>query len=186
MHSNNSTPFFHPNCELDPYLLDRATTAAKRLAFTAGMPTDYWEDYRQELALEILRRSSMFDPARGSWSGFVSGVIKHRAAELASNELRRRREFLAVDLSCVRPYREGREARRERINTKVDVRRAVAGLPGRLQPLARLLMELTPTEASVVTRKSRSRIYQLMGELRSSFKRRGFRCGPCRSRMLAR
>src|SRR3954447_2660391 len=83
---------------VDPYILQQASRRASLLVATAGFRSDDWEDLRQEMVLDCLRRSPKFDPSRGDWPGFVRGVMRNRAAVLVMRERRRGLEILRDDL----------------------------------------------------------------------------------------
>src|SRR5271165_1099217 len=85
---------------VDPYILQQASCRASLLVATAGFRSDDWEDLRQEMVLDCLRRSPKFDPSRGDWQGFIRGVVRNHATVLAMRRHRSvQREVLAEDLS---------------------------------------------------------------------------------------
>ena len=171
---------------LDPYIVQQASCRASLLVGTAGFRSDDWQDLKQELVLDVLRRSPKFDPARGGWQGFVRGVIRNHATVLVTRGHRRaRREVLGDDvwiegagsgddpmdaISTVQRYEI--EAA---LQMSIDVERVLNGLPPHLQALALLLSESPVMEVCARTNKSRSRVYQMTRELRDAFARAGFR-----------
>ena len=174
---------------LDSYAVERATLHARLLAATAGFRWDDFGDLRQELLLDYLRRSPKFDEARGEWGGFVRGVMRNQAATLIVRRHRRaRHEVLAGDL--VDPDAEagentvldggGKDDVATRLDLSIDVRRVLQTLPVRLQRLACLLAEMPVSEACLVTGKSRSRIYQMIRQLRAAFVEAGLNPGVLR------
>ena len=50
---------------VDPYILQQASCQASLLVSTAGFRSDYWEDLKQEMVLDLLHRSPQFDQTRG-------------------------------------------------------------------------------------------------------------------------
>jgi RNA polymerase sigma-70 factor (ECF subfamily) len=171
---------------VDPYILQQASCRASLLVATAGFRSDDWEDLRQEMVLDCLRRSPKFDPSRGNWQGFVRGVVRNHATVLATRRHRSvQREVLAEDL----PHREvdtaddpvnplGTGCKHEieaGLQMSIDVQRVLNGLPPQLQNLALLLSELPMLEAGAETGKSRSRVYQMTRQLRDAFARAGLR-----------
>ena len=76
----------------DPYIFQQASCRASLLVTSAGFRSDDWEDLKQEMVLDVLRRSPKFDPARGDWQGFVRGVVRNHAAVLVMRERRRGRK----------------------------------------------------------------------------------------------
>lgn len=171
---------------VDPYILQQASCRASLLVATAGFRSDDWEDLRQEMVLDCLRRSPKFDPARGDWQGFVRGVVRNHATVLATRRHRSvRREVLAEDLSHEEAGTPGEPddplgaSQKQEIEAglqmSIDVQRVVNGLPPQLQKLALLLSELPMLEAGARTGKSRSRVYQMTRQLRDAFVRAGLR-----------
>jgi DNA-directed RNA polymerase specialized sigma24 family protein len=173
----------------DSYAVERATLHARLLAATAGFGWDDTDDLKQELLLDCLRRSPKFGAARGEWGGFVRGVMRNQAAALIVRRHRRaRHEVLAGDLGD--PDSEDMEGavfegggQRDvatRLDLSIDVRRVLQELPVRLQRLACLLAELPVSEVCLVTGKSRSRIYQMIRQLRTAFVQAGLTPGALR------
>jgi RNA polymerase sigma-70 factor (ECF subfamily) len=171
---------------VDPYILQQASCRASLLVSTAGFRSDDWEDLRQEMVLDCLRRSPKFNPSRGDWQGFVRGVVRNHATVLVTRRHRRvQREVLAEDLSHKElgtaddpegPFGAGHKHDVEaRLQMSIDVQRVLNGLPPQLQKLALLLSELPVLEACAQTGKSRSRVYQMTRQLRDAFVRAGFR-----------
>jgi RNA polymerase sigma-70 factor, ECF subfamily len=168
---------------VDPYILRQASCRASLLVATAGFRSDEWEDLRQEMILDCLRRSPKFDPSRGDWQGFVRGVVKNHATVLVTRRHRSvQREVLAEDLSLSEagtlddPLGAGHQHEIEAgLQMSIDVQRVLKGLPSQLQNLAVLLGELPVREAGAKTGKSRSRVYQMTLQLRDEFLRAGFR-----------
>jgi RNA polymerase sigma-70 factor (ECF subfamily) len=174
------------NSEFDPYILRQASCRASLLVATAGFPRDDWEDLRQEMVLDCLRRSPKFDPSRGDWQGFVRGVVRNHATVLVTRRHRSvRREALAEDLSHEEAGMPGdpdhlfgaghKHEIEAGLQMSIDVQRVLNGLPPQLQNLALLLSELPMLEAGAKTGKSRSRVYQMTRQLRDAFVRAGFR-----------
>jgi len=171
---------------VDPYILQQASCRASLLVSTAGFRPDDWEDLRQELVLDCLRRSPKFDPSRGDWQGFIRGVVRNHATVLATRRHRSvQQEVLAEDLSHGEvetaddppdPLRGGHKHEIEAgLQMSIDVQRVLNGLPPQLQNLALLLSELPMLEAGAKTGKSRSRVYQMTRQLRDAFARAGLR-----------
>ena len=151
---------------VDPFVIQQAEIRASRMVRSNGFGRDDWEDLRQDLLLDYLERLPQFDPERGDLRGFMFGVVRHRSVQLAAQH--RRRAQWAAD--------NGRASRRcaeTNYDLRLDVEAAVSRLPEHLQGIARLLTERTPREAARVTGKSRSRIYQLIQEIRSAFMKSG-------------
>jgi DNA-directed RNA polymerase specialized sigma subunit len=94
------------------------------------------------------------------------GVVRHRAAQLAAQQ-RRRLQFLVDDGGSHRPQVIVNH------DLRLDVAGVVASLPEHLRVIAELLSERTPREVAHVTGKSRSRVYQMIGEIRAAFEEAG-------------
>jgi RNA polymerase sigma-70 factor (ECF subfamily) len=153
------------------FLVQQATRRARSLVGTGAIPAADWEDARQELLLDILRREAKFDSARGQWSGFVYGVMQHHAIVLVSRG--KRREVVVHDLDVVEPLLFYDTT--STIELMVDVRRVVASLPLRLRRVAEQLGELSVSDICLTTGKSRSGIYKAVEQLRLAFTAAGIR-----------
>src|SRR5579884_1714713 len=80
-----------PLTDFTPYLLQQTALRASLLQAHFGFAADDWDDLRQELALDCLRRLPRFDSSRGNWKGFVRGVVRNHTCVLASRQIHRRR-----------------------------------------------------------------------------------------------
>ena len=151
---------------IDPFVIQQAEIRASRLVACSGFPRDDWEDLRQDLLLDYLERLPLFDSRRGAPRGFMFGVVRHRAARLAA-EHRRRVQLLADN--------GGSSRLQVTVNhdLRLDIAAVIARLPEHLRVIAELLSERTPREVASVTGKSRSRVYQMIGEIREAFKEAG-------------
>jgi hypothetical protein len=121
--------------------------------------------------LDFLRRAPRFDPNRGEWRGFVRGVVRNHAAVLSTRRFRRvRREVLFADLGVdpsesVQDFSE----HAHHLARQLDIQRVLGRLPNNLRELAQLLTLLSVPEICVRTGRSRSRVYQMMRQLRNPF-----------------
>ena len=158
---------------VDPFLIQQAEIRASRLVACSGFTRDDWEDLRQDLLLDYLERVPLFDSRRGEPRGFMFGVVRHRAAQLAA-EQRRRVQALANNGGAARL--------RVAVNhdLRLDVAAVVARLPEHLRMIAEMLSERTPREVANLTGKSRSRVYQMIAEIREAFKEAGVSPGVLR------
>lgn len=80
---------------IDHFVIQQAEIRASRMVSSNGFRRDEWEDLRQDLLLDYLERLPQFDPDRGDLRGFMFGVVRHRAAQLAAPH--RRRAQLVAD-----------------------------------------------------------------------------------------
>lgn len=151
---------------MDPFVIQQAEIRASRLIGSHGFTRDDWDDLRQDLLLDYLERLPQFDGDRGDPRGFMFGVVRHRAAQLVARQ--RRRVQFVPDGST---ENGGLKHRCVAVNydSRLDVEAAVSRLPEHLRMLAQLLSERTPREVSRATGKSRSRVYQMIEEIRASF-----------------
>jgi len=158
---------------VDPFVIQQAEIRASRLVARSGFTRDDWEDLRQDLLLDYLERVPLFDSRRGEPRGFMFGVVRHRAAQLAA-EQRRRVQALADNGGAARL--------RVAVNhdLRLDVAAVVARLPEHLRMIAEMLSERTPREVANLTGKSRSRVYQMIAEIREAFKEAGVSPGVLR------
>ncbi len=169
--------FYHPEllaagADIDPFMLKRAISVARSLVFTYGLRRDDFEDYRQELLLDAISRTRHFDPARGSWKGFITGVMRNRAIELMRAEPKGWRETTDLPESVLEKYSES--SKDTAIHSKVDVEKILSDVPKNLQQFAKRLGYDSASEIASATGKSKARVYQLIAQLKVEFTRRGF------------
>jgi len=162
--------------------IEHAAIRAKLLVATAGLPLRDWEDIAQDLRLDFVRRAHRFDDTRGAWDGFVRGLMRNEASVILNRHRRRaRHEVIVGDMLDSDPS----EDPLERIavhdiaaqwDTTLEVRRVLSSLPEQLQQVARMLPDSDITEICAATRKSRSRVYQMVRQLRAALVEAGL--GP--------
>jgi RNA polymerase sigma-70 factor, ECF subfamily len=168
---------------IDPYVLTQASCRASQLVSSARFRSDDWEDLKQEMVLDLIRRSPKFDPARGDWQGFVRGVVRNHAAVLVVRERRRTPVVLAEDMrnreedgdadSLDALDKRQSSSGMDALHLSLDVRRILAGLPTPLQSVAVLLCDMHVQEACRYTGKSRSSVYRMISQLRVYFEQAG-------------
>lgn len=153
---------------IDPFVLQQAEIRASRIVGATGYTRDDWEDLRQELLLDYVRRQPRFDPARGDQRGFVFGVLRNHAAKLARAGIRAEigselpddsRELCACATTRVESD----------LHLRIDVQTVLSRLPEHLRTLALQLTEMSPREVCRESGRSRSRIYRWIAELRRAF-----------------
>jgi DNA-directed RNA polymerase specialized sigma24 family protein len=172
------------NATVDPYILQQASCRASLLVATAGFGADDWADLKQELILDLLRRSRKFDPTRGDWHGFVRGVARNHAAVLVMRKRRRASEVSIQDLingegTSEADVLDSLDRRPSRaavvaLDHALDVRRIVERLPDHLRSLTGLLGRMPVKEVCRHTGKSRSRVYEMTRQIREAFLRAGY------------
>ena len=151
---------------VDPFVIQQAEIRASRLIGSHGFSRDDWDDLRQDLLLDYLERLPQFDGGRGDLRGFMFGVVRHRAAQLVAQQ--RRRVQFAPD-GCADSGRSRHCHAAVNYDLRLVVEQAMSRLPEHLRALAQMLSERTPREVSHATGKSRSRVYQMIGEIRAAF-----------------
>jgi RNA polymerase sigma-70 factor (ECF subfamily) len=164
-----------PLADFTPYLLGQTGLRASLLLKSFGFAADEWDDLRQDLALDCLRRLPRFDASRGDWKGFVRGVVRNHACVLASRQIRRR-EFVPLDIDgdtfedlSGAPVDDPRPA----FNLSLDMERVLAALPEEAQRTARLLGEMSISEVCRKTGLSRHRVHAQVGMIRVALEAAG-------------
>jgi RNA polymerase sigma-70 factor (ECF subfamily) len=164
----------------------QAELRASILVKWRGFSPQDWEDVRQDLVLDCLRRIPRFDPTRGEWPAFVRGVMYNQSTVLLSRRRRHlRREILAGDLVLLDRKTSTHfgyvmenlvlHDSTASLQLQIDVARVLRGLPGPLRTVAKLLSEVTVTEICVITGRSRSWVYRMAQKIREAFMSAGFR-----------
>ncbi len=145
---------------IDPFMLKRATSVARSLVSIHGLRRDDFEDYRQELLLDAISRVRYFNPARGSWKGFITGVMRNRASELIRAEPKGWRETTDLPESVLEKYSES--SKDTAIHSKVDVEKILSDVPKNLQQFAKRLGYYSASEIAWATGKPPEvpRVYQ--------------------------
>lgn len=168
------------------YIQKRAFFHAVSLFRSGWYRWDQVEDLRQDILVDLLQRLPRFRPSLGDPYAFAYSVMKNRASVLARRNLYDRR---TVSLHEVIWRQEDDAESRTRCqepqvedfvpssDLKIDVDRAVDRLPTALRGLARDLKYMTVPEICARRGKSRSRVYQMMREIKSSFIERGLSAG---------
>jgi len=172
-----------PQEDFTPFLLRQAGLRASLLKSSFGLAADDWEDLRQDLALDCLRRLPNFDPARGDWRQFVHGVVRNHACTLASRT-RTRPIFVpfgdaedaraAEELARLAPREANVEDDRDVLDLRLDVRRALASLPEELQALAHLLSTLSRHAVRRKTGLTAAQLDRKIQRIRAAFSAAGF------------
>ncbi|HWR49695.1 MAG TPA: hypothetical protein VN428_01215 [Bryobacteraceae bacterium] len=163
----------------DALMLQAASCQASRLVVGSGFNVDDWEDLRQDLFTDCLRRVPKFDPSRGTWEGFVRGVVRHHSIALSTRRNRRAAHevLVAEDLGSDDMYRwdisgpsmPAGDNSAAALELSIDVRRVVAALPPDLRLLAVRLTEMTITEIATEDGRARARIYEGISKIRAAF-----------------
>jgi RNA polymerase sigma-70 factor (ECF subfamily) len=126
---------------------------------------DHADELAQEVWLTAVRRLASFDPARGSFAGWLRGI----AAGLARNHFRRAARRRAVPLPDDLPGGDGDPARRDRAEA---VARALARLPEHYEAVlrARYLDGASVTEIALARGESAKATESLLTRARDAFR----------------
>ncbi len=158
-----------PLADLTPYLLQQAALRASLLQTSFGFAADEWEDLRQDLALDCIRRLPRFDGTRGNWQGFVRGVVRHHACVLASRQ-KCRRQFQPLEESeCFDGRHEPAEDLRPVLELGLDTERVLARLPEDLRTLAFDLAEMPVSLVRQKTGLTAAQINRGIRRIRAAF-----------------
>ena len=162
-----------PLADFTPYLLQQTALRASLLQASFGFAADEWDDLRQDLALDCLRRLPRFDGSRGNWQGFVRGVVRHQACVLASRQ-KCRRQFQPLDESeCADGRHEPAEDLQPVFELGLDTERVLAGLPDELASIARLLAEMPVSAVRRKTCLTAAQLNRRVARIRAAFMRAG-------------
>ena len=164
--------------DVDVYALDCIRVRIRGLVGQKLIREDEMDDVCNDVYCEFLKRKHRFDPARGSYSTFVSCVIRNRVASIARAriELRRRCRFTEYSETVLvggSPSPHFTRATTDVVDLQIAVRQAVSTLPDHLHSLANAMYTETLTEISVKTGKPRSSLYKQRAEIKSHFERLG-------------
>jgi RNA polymerase sigma-70 factor (ECF subfamily) len=171
-----------PLMEFTPYLLSQTGLRASLLRTSFQLAADDWEDMRQEMVLDCLRRLPRFNASRGDWRGFVRGVVRNHACVLATRRTRCR-EFQSTDCeeSIDVSLDETAEARtgvvpdfRPALEFSLDLERIIARLPEESRTVARYLAEMPISAICRRTGLSRHRVGLHIALIRAVLEAAGF------------
>jgi DNA-directed RNA polymerase specialized sigma24 family protein len=173
-----------PPAGFTPYLIKQARLRASLLRISFGLGQDEWEDLRQELAMDCLRRLVNFDPARSDWRQFVHTVVRNHSCVLASR-LSRRPPMCPLDVdvdadteeavadrdSDFEEYRESVSS----IELQIDVRHVLAGTTPEQRVIARLLSRFPLRTVRRMTGLGVAQLDRRLRQIRAAFIAAGFR-----------
>ena len=167
---------------------------ARKLARTAASPEVDWEDFAQDMRLDLWRRLSKFDPGKATLNTFIARVVEHKIASIIEARKAGLRDYRRQRCSPNDPLKtpDGKPAERgdmldqnatllrtgganrpagERIDLRDDIRTVLAGLPPELRGLCCRLMKGTPTEVQGETGIPRGTLYEPFETLRRRFEK---------------
>lgn len=152
--------------DIDPFVVRQAEIRASRMVGNYGFTRDDWDDIRQDLLLEYVRRRPRFNPERGDHRGFTCGILQNRAAKLAA---RRSRTASFEQSGPEADWSRLASCGNTNLDLRLDVKAIVSRLPIHLRILARELSEMDPADVRRQAGRSRSRVHQWIGEIRAAF-----------------
>lgn len=163
-----------PSAEFTPYLLQQTALRASLLQSSFGFAAADWDDLRQDLALDCLRRLPRFDGSRGSWKGFVRGVVRNHACVLAARQgCRPQFEPLENDAAAGGTTGHVRDLPaadiRAALELGLDTERVLAGLPDDLRTIARHLAQMPISAACRETGLTLSQMNRRIRRIRAAF-----------------
>lgn len=162
-----------PLADFTPYLLQQTALRASLLQTSFGFAADEWDDLRQDLALDCLRRLPRFDAARGNWQGFVRGVVRHHACVLASRQ-KCRPQVQSLEASDISDASDlPAEDFRPYLELGLDTERVLAGMPEDLVGIARLLAEMPVSAVRRTTGLTVAQLNRRIARIRAAFMRAG-------------
>jgi RNA polymerase sigma-70 factor (ECF subfamily) len=162
-----------PLADLTPYLLQQTALRASLLQTSFGFAAGEWDDLRQDLALDCLRRLPRFDAARGNWQGFVRGVVRHHACVLASRQ-KYRPQFQSLEAPDTSEVSDApAEDFRPYLELGLDTERVLEGMPEDLAGIARLLAELPVSAVRRKTGLTGAQLNRRIARIRAAFMRAG-------------
>ena len=169
--------------EMDRYAVDCIESRVRYLIGKYGLTTDDRADLVQQLFLEYLERIGDYDPVRSTYKTFVACLIRNRVTSLIRGRKRALGRDLYAAMSMERcifdadrvtnddapASRRGSRADSNLLVLRLDVRRAVQSLPPHLQSVTEQIVASGPTDVAKSLGRSRTRVYQWLGEIRVAF-----------------
>ena len=171
---------------IDAYADSIIKMKARHLVKTHSFTKDDLDDITQQLRLDLLERTDQFDPQRGTWEGFVTGVIDSRIASIIDHRTMQKRDprceecsihdpitdedGLPVELVVTMPAGNHCPADRD---LAIDLADAVEELPPRLQRLCARRKVTTVTEIAREFGVSRKTVYAWIKRVETVFRAKG-------------
>jgi len=172
--------------DIDTYADRIIRMKARHLVTTYSFTKDDLDDITQQLRLDLLERTDQFDPRRGTWEGFVTGVIDSRIASIIDHRRMQKRDprreecsihepitdenGRTVELVATMPAGEHRPADRDMV---IDLADALEQLPLRLQRLCARRKVTTVTQIAREFGVSRKTVYAWLKRVETVFRAKG-------------
>jgi RNA polymerase sigma-70 factor (ECF subfamily) len=168
---------------------------ARKLARTAASPEVDWEDFAQDMRLDLWRRLSKFDPSKAPLNAFITRVVEHKVASIIEARTAPCRDFRRCRSSLNRPLEDqdgGRPAEcgdtlgedtrhlrtgipghsvEESVDLGLDTKATLARLPPELRDLCRRLMRQDLTEVARETGTPRGTLHESVLKNRRKFEK---------------
>lgn len=162
-----------PANETDACADQLAHRRARRLIGICGLKPHDLPDLRQELLLHVVRRSTRFDPARGTWPAFLTCLLSRKATSMIRHRNAKQRDFrrtIHAGLTQTLEEQSSDGASQERATQlRIDVQQLLPRLPAELRRVCEALKLGNVAEAVRSTGMSRSRIQRAVSKLRLRF-----------------
>jgi RNA polymerase sigma factor (sigma-70 family) len=156
----------------DPYVQKQADIRASFLVATGDFRREDWADLKQELILDLLKRTPRFRTDRGTWRGFVRRIMQHRSATLRSHRDRYRIREVSlenVETTAAAIHDGGRLTLAQAVQTKVDLGNFLRRLDKKTRRIVDLVRQDVPVlEICKITGRSRSDVYRTIRRAKKS------------------
>jgi len=180
--------------EIHQYAIRNIECRVRGLIGRYGITPDDREDLIQQLFLEYLERAGGFDPERGRYKTFVNCVVRNQVVSLVRARKRRLREatLCALPTPVEDPDEEasGRSTEisedayrmsvglasrpaADLLDLRIDVDRALDTVPPNLREVGCRVVEDGVKSVSRALKRSPTRIYQRLWEMRPMFTKIG-------------
>lgn len=182
---------------LDGYARNVIRHAARKLIGRCGFAADDYEDLMQELTLDLLIRLPNFDPSKATQNTFVAQTVARMVSKLVRHRHTQKRDYrreawsldepltngdgdaaprgetVSQDEVDLRTDKHGRPTE-ERLDLRLDLSLALAGLPPELQRLAEKLQTTSAADAAREMGIPRSTLYAKgIARIRTAFEKQG-------------
>lgn len=157
--------------ELTPFVMKQAEIRASRCITKFGLHAGDWEDLRQDLVLDCLRRLDHFDPTRGDWRPFVVGVIRNRSLKLLGRVTKQAGLGTASYIGSDAPE-EGEPASDcfgPDLDLRLDVSKVLSTLPAEVKETAALLARYSPNTVRLHSKLTVAEFERRLRRIRAAF-----------------
>ena len=172
-----------PETCIDDYALARIDFRVGRLARAFRLSEDDANDLRQEMAGELLKASTRYDPDRSSRNTYINRTLdryyRHVARRLRNrqrHEAKKPTPISAMKNFCpaVNEPGKGELSEQDRTELRIDQAGILASMPARLRRFGAVLRVYLPREAAKYLDVHPSTVYRAIGEIRPYFVAAGY------------